>query len=213
VVLQESHIDASTSTSTSRAGSPGPGSSVARVGSRQGPRSVSPPRSDTSRSRRRDGDRETHGFDQDRNRDRSVGRGNTQSKRERLKLISGTVAGTATGIQDAGGNTVLPHAIERGRGTMILALDGGTTIVTVQSGGIMRRGVVLGTIRTEIVNENEVVVTETGSGIGIGRRSGTGGVGTVGRIEIGMGITIGGDRWCSGITRPMMLIRDGIFGI
>lgn len=96
---------------------------------------------------------------------------------------------------------------------MILALDGRTTIVTVQAGGVMRRGVVLGTIRTEIVNENEVVVTETGSGIGIGRRSGTGGIGTVGRIEIGMGITIGGDRWCFGITRPMMLVRDGICGI
>lgn len=96
---------------------------------------------------------------------------------------------------------------------MILALDGGTTIVTYQAGGIMRRGVVLGTVRIEIVNENEVAVTETGSGIGIGRRSGTGGVGTVGRIEIGMGITIRGDRWRCGIKRPVLLIRDGICGI
>jgi hypothetical protein len=87
---------------------------------------------------------------------------------------------------------------------MILALDGGTTIVTGRAGGTMGRGVVLGTIRTGIVNVNEAVGTETESGIGTGRRSGTGEIGTVGRIEIGIGITIGGDRWCFGITRPMM---------
>jgi hypothetical protein len=96
---------------------------------------------------------------------------------------------------------------------MILALDGGTTIVTGRAGGMMGKGVVLGTIRTGIVNESEVVGIETGSGIGIGRRSGTGVVGTVGQIEIGMGISIGGDRWFFGITRPIMLIRDGICGI
>lgn len=77
----------------------------------------------------------------------------------------------------------------------------------------MRRGVVLDTIWTGIVNENERVVTETESGIGIGTRGGTVEIGIAGQIETGIGITIGGDRWCFDITRPMMLIRDGICGI
>jgi hypothetical protein len=73
-----------------------------------------------------------------------------------------------------------------GRRRGIMGLGGGTRMITGRAGG--RRGDRLGTIRRGIANEVEGIVNE--SGIGIGKRNGTGGIGIE---ETGIGITSGGD--------------------